>query len=169
MADDDSRLAPGSRAHLEQQIAYDVRALNADASRLERVFSKLHNVKVNDLDALRHIVVAEVDGHPLSSSELRRRLGVSAAAVTYLVDRMIEAGHVRRESDPTDRRRVILRYSEHGMEVAQDFFRPLRAHTRVAMAELSDDDLAVAHRVLTAMSTAMHSYHQEVSRRVNGQ
>jgi DNA-binding MarR family transcriptional regulator len=150
------------RLGLETQVGYDLRALNADTNRLERLFATLHNVSNNDLDALRHIIVSETAGTPLSSGDLRERLGVSAAAVTYLVDRMIEGGHVRRDSDPTDRRRVILRYSEHGSQVAQAFFRPMRAHTHAAMAEFSDEELGTAHRVLVAMSGAMHSYYDEV-------
>jgi DNA-binding MarR family transcriptional regulator len=150
------------RLGLESQVGYDLRALNADTNRLERLFATLHNVSNNDLDALRHIIVSETAGTPLSSGDLRERLGVSAAAVTYLVDRMIEAGHVRRDSDPTDRRRVILRYSEHGSQVAQAFFRPMRAHTQKAMADFSDEELETAHRVLAAMSSAMKSYYDEV-------
>lgn len=150
------------RSGLETQVGFDLRALNADTNRLERLFANLHNVSNNDLDALRHIIVSETAGTPLSSGELREHLGVSAAAVTYLVDRMIEGGHVRRDSDPSDRRRVILRYSEHGSKVAQEFFRPMRAHTQRAMADFSDEELGTTHRVLAAMSCAMKSYYDEV-------
>ena len=51
-------------------------------------------------------------------AQLRQRMDVSPAAITYLVDRMIDAGHVRRESDPADRRKALLRYEESGMELA---------------------------------------------------
>jgi MarR family transcriptional regulator, organic hydroperoxide resistance regulator len=155
------------RAHLEQRISTDVRAVNADANRLERFFSNMHQISLNDLDALRQIVVAELAGSPLSSGELRERLGVSAAAVTYLVDRMEEAGHISRASDQSDRRRVILRYSDHGMGVAQDFFGPLREHVHSAMAHLSDEQLAAGHLVLSAMREAMQAYHSELIARSN--
>jgi hypothetical protein len=48
-------------------------------------------------------------------------MDVSPAAITYLVDRMIDAGHVRRESDPSDRRKARLRYEASGMELANGF------------------------------------------------
>jgi hypothetical protein len=53
-------------------------------------------------------------------------MGVSGAAITYLVERMIASGHFRRESDPSDRRKVILRVADDGMSVARGFFTPCR-------------------------------------------
>ena len=89
---------------------------------------------------------------------LRKRMGLSGGAITYLVERMIASGHLRRESDPDDRRKVILRYDEHGMAVARDFFTPLAEHTRAALVDLPDEDLAAAHRVITALIAAMRAF-----------
>ncbi|MEU5567206.1 MarR family transcriptional regulator [Micromonospora musae] len=45
---------------------------------------------------------------PLPTGTLAPELGVGATAVTAIVDRLVRAGYVRREPDPTDRRRVLL-------------------------------------------------------------
>jgi hypothetical protein len=37
----------------------------------------------------------------------------TVAAITYLVERMIESGRLRRESDRADRRKVILALGRH--------------------------------------------------------
>jgi DNA-binding MarR family transcriptional regulator len=108
-------------------------------------------------------MVADSAGAPLTSGELRQRVGLSGAAITYLVERMIESGHIRRESDPGDRRKVILRYAEHGMTVARAFFTPLASHSRGAMADLPDEDLVAAHRVFTAMIDAMRAFQAELN------
>ena len=84
----------------------------------------------NDFRALLHVMVAETAGSPLTAGELRQRMGMSGAAITYLVERMIASGHFRRESDPADRRKVILRVADDGMDVARGFFTPLAEHTR---------------------------------------
>ena len=89
-------------------------------------------------------------------------MNVTPAAITYLVDRMIDAGHIRREADPADRRKWLLRYEESGMTMAHAFFRPLGAHLSAAMADLSDKDLFAAHRVLTAMIDAMATFEGEL-------
>ena len=85
------------------------------------------------------------------------------AAITYLVERMIISGHLRRESDPADRRKVILRYAQHGIDVGRAFFGPLADHTHRALADLSDDDLAAAHRVFTAVLAAMGGFRTDLS------
>jgi hypothetical protein len=62
---------------------------------------------------------------------------------------------VLRASDPGDRRKVLLRVADQGMDVARDFFTPLAGHTRESLADLPDGDLAAAHRVFTALIGAM--------------
>jgi DNA-binding MarR family transcriptional regulator len=44
----------------------------------------------------------------LSAGELAQLTGLSPGAVTGLVDRLEAAGHVRRDRDPADRRRVVV-------------------------------------------------------------
>ncbi|GAB4085247.1 hypothetical protein GCM10028784_18770 [Myceligenerans cantabricum] len=45
---------------------------------------------------------------PLTASELARRTGLTAGAVTGLVNRLVEGGYVQREPFPTDGRRVLI-------------------------------------------------------------
>ena len=152
----------GERTALEALIAADVRALSAESDQIGRFFARLHDVAANDFRALLHIMVAETAGSPLTAGELRARMGMSGAAITYLVERMIDSGHIRRDADPADRRKVILRYSDHGMTVARAFFTPLATHTHDAMAALPDDDLVAAHRTFTALIDAMRAFRAEL-------
>lgn len=144
-----------SRPQLEKLMAADMRAVTAQSDRVGRYFARQHNVSGNDFHALLHVMVAETAGTPLTMAQLRQRMDVSPAAITYLVDRMIDAGHIRRESDPADRRKALLRYESSGMDLAHGFFAPLGAHLRAELAELPDADLVVAHRVFSAMIAAM--------------
>jgi DNA-binding MarR family transcriptional regulator len=73
------------------------------------------------------------------------------------------SGHITRESDPGDRRKVILRYSDSGLATARAFFAPLGSHTHEAMQDLPDEDLCAAGRVFTALIAAMRRYHDELS------
>jgi DNA-binding MarR family transcriptional regulator len=45
----------------------------------------------------------------MTAGKLAERVGLSTAATTLVVDRLERAGLVRRERDPDDRRKVILR------------------------------------------------------------
>ena len=98
----------------------------------------------------------------MTSGELRQRMGLSGAAITYLVDRLIESGHLRRDSHPDDRRKVILRYFDPGLATARSFFTPLGTHTGAALTDLADADLAAAHRVFTALIAALRHFRGEL-------
>ncbi|MGA9488892.1 MAG: MarR family winged helix-turn-helix transcriptional regulator [Mycobacterium sp.] len=154
--------SPPSRPELEKLMSADMRAVTAQSDRIGRHFARQNDVSGNDFHALLHVMVAETAGKPLTMAQLRQRMDVSPAAITYLVDRMIEAGHVRREADPGDRRKALLRYEPSGMELAHEFFTPLGVHMRAALADLPDKDLLAAHRVFAAMVAAMSTFESEL-------
>jgi len=150
------------RVGLETTIVADSRALAAESDQMGRVFAAVHRVRPSDFRALLYILVAENAGTPLTSGELRQKMGLSAAAITYLVERLINSGHIRRDSHAGDRRKVILRYSDPGLATARSFFNPLGMHTRVALSGLPDSDLAAAHRVFAALIAAMRHFQGEL-------
>ncbi|HEY2592339.1 MAG TPA: MarR family transcriptional regulator [Chloroflexota bacterium] len=57
-----------------------------------------------DLDCLALLY----DLGPATAGQLAEVLGLSTGAITGVVDRLVSAGFVQRESDPADRRRVIV-------------------------------------------------------------
>lgn len=158
----DSVCVVPDRSELESLISSDVRALSSVSEEIGRAFGALHELRPNDFRALLLIMVADVDGKPLTAGELGAQLGLTSAAMTYLVERMIASGHIRREKDERDRRKVILRYDTHGMNVARGFFGPLGAKTHSALADLPDADLAAAHRVFSVLIDAMRIHHDEL-------
>ncbi|OSC39225.1 MarR family transcriptional regulator [Mycobacterium decipiens] len=151
------------RLALESLISADLRELTAESDQIGRLFAALHDVRPTDFRALLHIMVAETAGQPMTSGDLSHRMGLSGAAITYLVDRLIESGHLRRDSHPADRRKVVLRYSEPGLDTARAFFNPLGVHTHTALSDLPAADLAAAHRVFTALIVAMRRFQTELS------
>jgi DNA-binding MarR family transcriptional regulator len=153
----------GGRAALEQQISAYLRVMTAESEQIGRSFAVVHDVRPTDFRALLHVMVAETAGAPITSGELRQRMGLSGAAITYLVDRMMASGHITRESDPGDRRKVILRYSDSGLATARAFFAPLGSHTHDAMRDLPDDDLSAASRVFIALIEALRRYQDELA------
>ena len=144
-------------------MSADMRAITAQSDRIGRHFARQHDVGGSDFHALLHIMVAETAGTPLTLAQLRQRMDVSSAAITYLVDRMIVAGHIRREADPADRRKSLLRYEKPGMALARSFFTPLGTELRSALADVPDRDLVAAHRVFAAMIEAMSTFESQLA------
>src|SRR3954453_425910 len=153
---------PHRRAELESLISADLREMSTESDQIGRLFAVSHDVRPNDFRALLHIMVAETAGRPMTSGDLSQRMGMSGAAITYLVDRLIESGHVRRDSHPDDRRKVVLRYSEPGLDAARAFFTPLATHNEAALKDLPHADLAAAHRVFSALIAGMRRFQNEL-------
>lgn len=150
------------RVALESLISADLRELTAESEQIGQRFAGSQDVRPTDFRALLHIMVAETAGKPISPGELGQRMGLSGAGITYLVDRLIESGHVRREAHESDRRKVTLRYAELGLDTASAFFTPLQEHTHRALAEVSDADLRSAHRVFAGLIAAMREFRTEL-------
>jgi DNA-binding MarR family transcriptional regulator len=82
---------------------------------------------------------------PVSAGQLAELTGLSTGAITGIVDRLEHAGHVRRERDPADRRRVIIQpvpQPELAREVTRIFESLGQAMSWVS-ERYSDEQLAV--------------------------
>ncbi len=99
---------------------------------------------------------------PLTAGELAERTGLTTGAITGVVDRLENAGYVRRERDPGDRRRVIIRpeAGRLGAEVAP-LFSSLKQRMDELCAGYDDDELAI---LLDFMTRAQPIFRAEAAR-----
>ena len=95
----------------------------------------------------RALRVMTRSAEPLRMTELADRLGIVPRSVTTVIDALEQAGLVRREVDPRNRRAIRLHLTDRGTAVrddmrearrqaAEDLFAPLAAGDRKALAEL---------------------------------
>ena len=78
-------------------------------------------VNPTDLEAMEHLIQ---DG-ALTPTELSRRLGISTAAVTSVIDRLVAVGHVTRSPHPTDRRGLLIEPSASSVAKAMSTLMPM--------------------------------------------
>lgn len=147
-----------TRVTLVSALGEVLRDLTTESDRLAHRFAHLHDLHPTDFRALTLIHAADQRGAPLTPGRLAAQLALSSGAATYLVERLVATGHVERAADPADRRRVILTYADHGRETAAAYFVPLGRHLGEALTDVSEEDLATAHRVLSAMHESMTTY-----------
>jgi MarR family transcriptional regulator, organic hydroperoxide resistance regulator len=57
------------------------------------------------------------DKEPISLMTLAQHMGVTASTMSLTVDRLVRSGHVVREKDPGDARRVCLRLTPAGLRI----------------------------------------------------
>jgi len=147
---------------LAGEIAADLRRYSVDAQHIGHAFANLHGLNATDLSALIAVMDAERVGVPITPGRLGEHLNLSSGSVTALLDRLERAGHIRRDRDVTDRRKVLLRYADQGAELAMEFFRPLGRRTERVMAGFDDDELAVVQRFMAAMVASMREHRDAV-------
>ena len=109
-------------------------------------------LSTSELWALEHLFA-----EPLGAGEVGRRLQVTSAATTQIVDRLAQRGHVEREPHPTDRRRTLVRLTDSGRSEVLEHLMPMfRALARMD-AELDDAERGVVDRYLRHATAAFRS------------
>src|SRR5688500_378799 len=98
-------------------MQHDVRLLISRAARTTtRYFGdRASEVDLSIVQAQALLVLTEQPG--LNLGLLARALSKDQASTSIVIDRMMTLGLVRRETDPDDRRRALLRSEEHTSEL----------------------------------------------------
>jgi DNA-binding MarR family transcriptional regulator len=101
----------------------------------------------------------------MTAGELADATSLTTGAITGVVDRLEGAGFVRREDDPNDRRRVILRVIPKGYREIGRLFESLsRAVTDLA-AHYDDRELATILDFMSRSSQMLHEETRKLRRR----
>lgn len=87
-------------------------------------------------------------------NDLAAHMGVTASTMSLAIDRLESAKYVRRERDPADGRRVLLRLTAHGVRIKeqQKVLDPQRV--RALFEQLGAADRADAIRGLALLASA---------------
>lgn len=96
-----AEFGPDGAVHEATQLLREFLDVTAQ---FERALGTELSVNPTDLQAMEHLLMSG----PLSPGELARRLRISTASTTAAIDRLVAVGHVTREPDPGDRRRLLI-------------------------------------------------------------
>ena len=123
-----------SRKYTAEDITWATRRLDIAMSRLMVALSRAIGISGPEMLALEYL---DPDGS-IGPSELARRLQMTSGAMTALVDRLEESGHVVRERHPADRRRVLVKRTKKADEDLTAEIAPM-AMQILELAESLDD------------------------------
>ena len=129
--------------------------MHAATEDVSSLFAAAHGLNQIDLEALLAVMYAERDGAPLTPGQLGAAVHLSSAATTGLIDRLERDGHLERRRDEVDRRRVHLHYADHGMRMAEGFFRPLGEINTALLSRYTPEQLELILGYLDAAADAM--------------
>lgn len=161
--------AGDDQARIRWIIIDALRRYGTDSARLGHAFAELHRLQPADLRALVAIMSAEGNGTPLTAGQLREQLGLSSGGASLVIDRLEQAGHIRRARDhPADNRVVHLRYTDQGRATGMAFFGSLGDRAHAILDGFTEDELQVIARFITAMADSTHQHVRELEGRLPG-
>ena len=144
---------------LRRSIVNAIRGMGLDGQRVADTFAHRHGLNNTDMRALTLIMEAEMRHEALTAGQLSAKLGTSTGATTAVIDRLERIGHIHRNRDHSDRRKVTLHFEPLAMQLAGAYFGPLGALTDEVMSRYSTQELSTVHRFMEDMRAA-YSAHQ---------
>ena len=87
----------------------------------------------------------------MTVGEIATALAVSMPAASELVDRLVDAGHLVRTSDPADRRRVLVAATPESRRIGEALRELRQAQLRRALEQLAPEERPTFIRALEAL------------------
>jgi len=109
-------------------------------------------LSVSELHSLRHLMAS-----PMGPVELARELGVTSAASSGVVDRLVARGHAERRPHPDDKRRTEVVITDSGRLEIFTRLAPMFAGLAETDSSLTDDERALVERYLRGATAAMRA------------
>ena len=108
--------------------------------------------------ARQALAVLDGAGKPLSPTEIARRLIVTTASITSLLDTLQRRGLVERRPDPADRRRLLITITPAAQDLVRRFVPEIVALQASVMRDIPEEDrrqfAAVLARIQEAIAAA---------------
>jgi DNA-binding MarR family transcriptional regulator len=126
------------RAELEVAFATAMRRTGSLMQLMGQAAADRIGINSTDLNCLN---ILSFSGQ-MTAGDLAKATGLTTASITGVIDRLEEAGFVRRERDPHDRRRVVVRLAlDKAIQEVASVFVPMLRDWREMAARYSDDEL----------------------------
>ena len=117
-------------------------------------------INSTDLECLDIIVMQG----PVSAGELARASGLTSGAITGVIDRLHRAGLAKRELDPQDRRKVLVRVPPAVLQRILPIGEPMGRAAQAILSSYDDKQLALildflvrSHESAVAVTTKMRA------------
>lgn len=132
------------------QTLSTLRRLLSTSGQVAPALARRTGLSQTELSALEHIME-----EPVGPSELAQRVGVTTAAASGIVDRLVARGHAERQPHPTDRRRTAVVCTASGREEMMGHLMPMFIELGQLDADLSEEERVVIRRFLAAAERAV--------------
>ena len=133
-------------------VLRSLRRVNFQRSFFGQTVAIRFGLSESDVEALELLI----DTGAATAGKLSDLMGLTTGAVTRVIDRLEQAGYVRRVPDPTDRRRVIVELVPEKMAAVEATMARVGEKGAEEISQYSEADLAVINDFLTRMEAITH-------------
>lgn len=118
-------------------ILLSLRRIIRSIDQHNKQLGRRYELTVPQLVCLRQMLV---DGE-MTPGQLAKSVYLSQATVTGIIDRLADKGLVSRERSTQDRRKILVRLTERGIQMANDMPWPLQERFSESLADLKEEDI----------------------------
>lgn len=122
------------------------------AAQVPHEVARQAGLSVSELHSLRHLMDS-----PMGPVELARALGVTSAASSGVVDRLVARGHAERRAHPDDGRRTEVVITDSGRLEVFTRLAPMFRGLAEVDSSLTDDERALVEHYLRGATAAMRA------------
>jgi DNA-binding MarR family transcriptional regulator len=130
-------------------VIRSLRRVNLQGSFFGQTVAVRFGLSESDVEALELLI----DTGAATAGRLSELMGLSSGAVTRVIDRLEQAGYVRRVPDPADRRRVVVELVPEKMAAVEATMARFGDKSAAEISRFSDAELAVINDFLTRMAS----------------
>lgn len=109
-------------------------------------------------------VLLEIEGNAMANlGTLAQKLDLDISTLSRTVDNLVKLGYVRRETDASNRRQLLIQLSDSGRELADAINQACDTYYRRILASLPDNLQAPAISLMPVLAAAMRANRQQNS------
>jgi DNA-binding MarR family transcriptional regulator len=148
------------RGELMAALERALRNVSGQAVLHSEAMAERLGINSTDLECLDIIILQG----PVSAGELARASGLTSGAITGVIDRLHRAGLAKREYDPQDRRKVLVRVPPTVLQRILPIGEPMGRAAQAILSSYDDQQLALildflvrSHESAVAVTTKMRA------------
>jgi DNA-binding MarR family transcriptional regulator len=134
-------------------VLRSLRQVNLQGSLFGQTVAIRFGLSESDIEALEVLL----DSGAATAGKLSDLMGLTTGAVTRVIDRLEQAGYVRRVPDPTDRRRVIVELVPERIAAVESTMARVTDKSASEIGHYSEAELAVINDFLSRMAAITHA------------
>ncbi|EJL46009.1 transcriptional regulator [Brevibacillus agri] len=130
MSSDDRQHPALSLTPIQQELLQEIRTNSSRAVMFHQMISEKLGLNATDHKCLDFLYRSG----PVTAGQLAELTGLTTGAVTNVIDRLEQAGYVVRAKDPKDRRKVVVKPTDHGPDNISPLFDSI-LHKTIALLD----------------------------------